>query len=67
MDLYFKSRSGEIHIFSKGVACDYSEEEATKLLVTHGAAAVLDNDNLAVEPLYIGQGLYDKPLPGAAI
>lgn len=32
VDLYFRSRSGEIHIFGKGVACDYSEEEATKIL-----------------------------------
>ncbi len=32
VDLYFKSRSGEIHIFSRGAACDYSEEEATKIL-----------------------------------
>ncbi len=32
VDLYFKSRSGEIHIFSHGVACEYSEEEATKIL-----------------------------------
>ncbi len=32
VDLYFQSRSGRIHIFSRGVACDYSEEEATKIL-----------------------------------
>lgn len=32
VDLYFKSRSGEIHIFSRGTACDYSEEEATRIL-----------------------------------
>lgn len=32
VDLYFQSRSGEIHIFSRGAACDYSEEEATKIL-----------------------------------
>ena len=32
VDLYFRSRSGEIHIFSRGVACDYSEEDATKIL-----------------------------------
>lgn len=32
VDLYFESRSGRIHIFSKGVACDYSEEEATEIL-----------------------------------
>ncbi len=32
VDLYFQSKSGEIHIFGRGVACDYSEEEATKIL-----------------------------------
>ena len=32
VDLYFESRSGKILIFSKGAACDYSEEEATKIL-----------------------------------
>lgn len=32
VDLYFESRSGRILIFSKGAACDYSEEEATKIL-----------------------------------
>lgn len=32
VDLYFQSRSGKILIFSQGAACDYSEEEATKLL-----------------------------------
>lgn len=32
VDLYFRSRSGEIHIFGQGTACDYSEEEATKIL-----------------------------------
>lgn len=32
VDLYFQSRSGEIHIFGDGAACDYSEEEATRIL-----------------------------------
>lgn len=32
VDLYFQSVSGQIHIFGGGVACDYSEEEATKIL-----------------------------------
>lgn len=32
VDLYFEGKSGKIHIFSKGVACDYSEEEATGIL-----------------------------------
>lgn len=32
VDLYFQSQSGKIHIYGNGVACDYSEEEATKIL-----------------------------------
>ena len=32
VDLYFESQSGRILIFNKGAACDYSEEEATKIL-----------------------------------
>ena len=32
MDIYFESKGGSIHICSAGVACDYSEEEATKIL-----------------------------------
>ena len=32
VDLYFQGRSGRIHIFGNGTACDYSEEEATKIL-----------------------------------
>ena len=32
VDLYFMSKSGKMLIFSEGNACDYSEEEATKLL-----------------------------------
>ncbi len=32
VDLYFESANGRIHIFGNGTACDYSEEEATKLL-----------------------------------
>ena len=32
VDLYFEGKSGNIHILSKGVACDYSEEEATGIL-----------------------------------
>lgn len=32
VDLYFLSRSGKIHIYGNGIACDYSEEEATKIL-----------------------------------
>ncbi len=32
VDLYFQSKSGSMHIFGNGTACDYSEEEATKIL-----------------------------------
>lgn len=32
VDLYFQSRSGRIHIYGDSVACDYSEEEATRIL-----------------------------------
>ena len=32
VDLYFQSKSGRIHIFGDGIAKDYSEEEATKIL-----------------------------------
>ncbi len=32
VDLYFQSKSGRIHIFGEGIAKDYSEEEATKIL-----------------------------------
>ena len=32
VDLYFLSKSGSLHIFGNGTACDYSEEEATKIL-----------------------------------
>lgn len=32
VDLYFKGKNGQIHIFGGGVACDYSEEEATAIL-----------------------------------
>lgn len=32
VDLYFGSKSGKIKIFGNGVAVDYSEEEATKIL-----------------------------------
>jgi len=32
VDLYFQSQSGSIHIYGDGTACDYSEEEATRIL-----------------------------------
>lgn len=42
VDLYFESRSGRIHIFGDGVGCDYSEEEATKLLSDPEVTALVD-------------------------
>ena len=42
VDLYFQSKSGKIHIFSEGVACDYSEEEATKILSDEEVTALVD-------------------------
>lgn len=32
VDLFFQGKNSRIHIFGDGVACDYSEEEATKVL-----------------------------------
>ena len=32
VDLYFESAAGKLQIITKGVAVDYSEEEATKIL-----------------------------------
>lgn len=42
VDLYFQSASGSIPIFSKGNACDYSEEEATKILSEPEVTALVD-------------------------
>lgn len=42
VDLYFESVSGKIHIFGSGAACDYSEEEATKLLSDPEVTALVD-------------------------
>ena len=42
VDLYFESKSGKIHIFGNGVACDYSEEEATKILSGPEVTALVD-------------------------
>ena len=42
VDLYFGSASGSIHIFGNGVACDYSEEEATKILSDKEVTALVD-------------------------
>ncbi len=32
VDLYFQSKSGRIHIYGEGIAMNYSEEEATRIL-----------------------------------
>ena len=42
VDLYFQSKSGKIHIFGNGVACDYSEEEATKILSDPEVTVLVD-------------------------
>ncbi|MBQ2802902.1 MAG: bifunctional glutamate N-acetyltransferase/amino-acid acetyltransferase ArgJ [Lachnospiraceae bacterium] len=42
VDLYFASKSGKIHIFGSGVACDYSEEEATRILSDPEVTVLVD-------------------------
>ncbi len=42
VDLYFQSASGRIHIFGQGVACAYSEEEATRILSDPEVTVVVD-------------------------
>ncbi|MCR5755094.1 MAG: bifunctional glutamate N-acetyltransferase/amino-acid acetyltransferase ArgJ [Acetatifactor sp.] len=42
VDLYFESKSGKMHIFGNGVACDYSEEEATGILSDPEVTALVD-------------------------
>ncbi len=42
VDLYFESEGNRIHIFGEGVACDYSEEEATKVLSAPEITALVD-------------------------
>ena len=42
VDLYFESKRGKMHIFGAGVACDYSEEEATKILSDSEVTAIVD-------------------------
>ena len=42
VDLYFQSVSGKIHIFGNGNACDYSEEEATRILSDPEVTALVD-------------------------
>ena len=42
VDLYFSSKNGEINIIENGVALDYSEEEATKILSAEAVTATAD-------------------------
>ncbi len=42
VDLYFQSVSGQIQIFGNGVACDYSEEEASKILADPEVTVLVD-------------------------
>ena len=42
VDLYFESAAGKLQIITKGVAVDYSEEEATKILSEPKVTAIAD-------------------------
>lgn len=42
VDLYFQSVSGKIQIFGNGVACDYSEKEASKILADPEVTVLVD-------------------------
>lgn len=42
VDLYFESAAGKLQIIENGVACDYSEEEATKILSEEVVTAIAD-------------------------
>ena len=42
VDLYFESKSGRIPICKGGLACDYSEEEATKILTDRDVTVLVD-------------------------
>lgn len=42
VDLYFRGQSGQIHIFGGGVACDYSEQEATAILSDKEVTVLVD-------------------------
>ena len=42
VDLYFESAAGKLQIIENGVACDYSEEEATKILSEEAVTAIAD-------------------------
>lgn len=42
VDLYFESKAGKIQIIENGVAVNYSEEEATKILSENAVTAIAD-------------------------
>ncbi len=42
IELFFESKSGRIQIYKDGVAADYSEEEATKILSDEGVTVLVD-------------------------
>ena len=42
VDLYFESKAGKIKIIENGVAVDYSEEEATRILSEDAVTAIAD-------------------------
>ena len=42
VDLFFESKAGKIQIIENGVAVDYSEEEATKILSEEAVTAIAD-------------------------
>ena len=42
VDLYFESKAGKLQIIKDGVATDYSEEEATKILSENEVTAIAD-------------------------
>ena len=42
VDLYFESAAGKLQIIKNGVALDYSEEEATKILSQPEVTAIAD-------------------------
>jgi glutamate N-acetyltransferase/amino-acid N-acetyltransferase len=42
VDLYFESAAGKLQIIENGVALDYSEEEATKILSEEAVTAICD-------------------------
>ncbi|MDO4622205.1 MAG: bifunctional glutamate N-acetyltransferase/amino-acid acetyltransferase ArgJ [Eubacteriales bacterium] len=42
VDLFFKSAAGELQIVENGIAADYSEEEATRILSENAVTALVD-------------------------